>query len=90
MVNAHGKRPKEQCCISCRYYVGDWKGGECRRMPPTTLLTPDRNAIGKVSVSVSSAFAPTAPDKWCGEFMVALDLASIAEELLAMPAQGKG
>lgn len=52
------------------YYKRDAKNlaqGQCRRLPPSVIVIPTRDAMGN-QVNVVQAFhPPLTPDSWCGE-----------------------
>lgn len=53
-------KPPQDCvmrCANCAHYEA--KEYECRRYPPAALIAPE---------GVGSAFPPSDPEEWCGEF----------------------
>jgi len=64
-----------RACRTCSFFVGDDKGGECHRGPPTAVTVPERRMDGKMMHVPSSFFPPVTAASWCGEWVITTKLA---------------
>lgn len=81
---------KSPRCRDCRFFIGDKRGGECHRNPPTMVMAPAKTLKGMEMVP-SAAFPPVTTETWCGEFELAAVIHLDAAELLAgVEPQGQG
>jgi hypothetical protein len=76
----------KRACRLCAFFVGDKRGGECHRNPPTMVLAPSKNALGVVEFAPSAAFPPVMTETWCGEYApaFAFEMPSRAARAIAL------